>query len=40
MEFISLDGKVNFFEKRNEAYRQALVGNNKNQNTFSLDDKF
>ncbi len=38
MDMISIDSKTNFFEKKNEAYRQAKVGNSIEDNTFGLDD--
>jgi ribonucleotide reductase beta subunit family protein with ferritin-like domain len=40
MELISLRPKSNFFEVRVGEYTKAGVGNNKAENTFSLDDDF
>ena len=38
MELISLEGKVNFFEKRNSEY--SLVSDTKTKEAFSFDDDF
>jgi ribonucleoside-diphosphate reductase subunit M2 len=38
MELISLESKVNFFEKRTDAY--ALANTDKNENIFELSDNF
>ncbi len=38
MELISLEGKVNFFERLNDSY--ALANKNKDENTFELSDDF
>ena len=40
MEMISIDSKVNFFEKRNEAYRKAEVGQSERDMQFGLDEEF
>ena len=43
MEFISLQGKSNFFEKRVSEYSKASVsktGNKNTQRTFSLVEDF
>ena len=40
MEMISIDGKVNFFEKRNEAYRKAEIGQSAEDMEFGLDEDF
>jgi len=40
MEMISIDGKVNFFEKRNEAYRKAEIGQSTEDMEFGLDEDF
>ena len=40
MEMISIDGKVNFFEKRNEAYRKAEIGQSTKDMEFGLDEDF
>ena len=40
MEMISIDSKVNFFEKRNEAYRKAEVGQSERDMEFGLDEEF
>ena len=38
MELISLEGKVNFFERLNDSY--ALANKNKDENTFELSEDF
>ena len=38
MELISLEGKVNFFERLNDSY--ALANKNKDDNTFELNEDF
>ena len=40
MELISLQGKTNFFEKRVGDYQKAGVMNNKDSQTFSINDDF
>lgn len=40
MEMISLQGKTNFFEKRVSEYKKAGVGQQKEENTFKLDEDF
>jgi len=40
MEMISIDGKVNFFEKKNEAYRKAEIGQSTKDMEFGLDEDF
>ena len=40
MESIALEGKVNFFEKRNSSYIKSGVGNTATENSFSLDEDF
>ncbi|WP_127126080.1 ribonucleoside-diphosphate reductase small subunit [Pseudoflavitalea rhizosphaerae] len=41
MEMISLEGKTNFFEKRVGDYQKAgVMGGNKENNSFSLDEDF
>ena len=40
MEMISIDTKSNFFEKRNDSYRKAEVGQSKHDMEFGLDDDF
>jgi len=40
MEMISIDSKVNFFEKRNDSYRKAEVGQSTKEMEFGLDDDF
>ena len=40
MEMISIDSKANFFEKRNDSYRKAEVGQTKHDMEFGLDDDF
>ena len=40
MELISLEGKVNFFEKRNAAYSKAGVGKTASENTITFDEEF
>jgi ribonucleotide reductase beta subunit family protein with ferritin-like domain len=40
MEMISIDTKANFFEKRNDSYRKAEVGQSKHDMEFGLDDDF
>lgn len=40
MEYISLEGKTNFFERRVSEYQKAGVLNNTTENTFSLDAEF
>ena len=40
MEFISLQGKTNFFEKRVAEYQKAGVMNTKEQQEFKLDEDF
>jgi ribonucleoside-diphosphate reductase subunit M2 len=38
MELISLEGKTNMFEKRNDAY--GLANKTKDENDFCIDDNF
>jgi ribonucleotide reductase beta subunit family protein with ferritin-like domain len=38
MELISLEGKVNFFEKRNDSY--ALANKTVSEDVFNLSDDF
>lgn len=38
--FIGMEGKTNFFEKRNTEYTKAGVGVDKEQMKFTLDDDF
>eukprot|EP00924_Labyrinthula_sp_SR-Ha-C_P013613 snap_masked-scaffold_5-processed-gene-8.44-mRNA-1 protein AED:0.28 eAED:0.28 QI:0/-1/0/1/-1/1/1/0/380 len=40
MEIISVDGKTNFFEKRNSDYAISGVGVDKDKQVFSLDEDF
>ena len=40
MENISLEGKTNFFEKRNGDYQKASVMAKKEDNVFTLDADF
>lgn len=40
MEMISLEGKVNFFEKRNASYSVSGVGKSKEDNTIKFDVDF
>lgn len=40
MEIISVDGKTNFFEKRNSEYAISGVGVDKDKQIFSLDEDF
>jgi len=40
MERISLEGKDNFFEKRNANYAKAGVGKTKEEMSFSIDADF
>lgn len=38
MDMLSLQGQVNFFEKRNSNYQKASVGRSTDQNTLSFDN--
>ena len=40
MDMISIDSKSNFFEKRVAEYSLATVGNNAEDNSFSMDGDF
>ena len=40
MESISLEGKANFFERRNSDYAKAGISVNKTEMVFGLDEKF
>lgn len=40
MEYISIENKTNFFEKRVTEYSRANVGTSKKDNTFNLDEEF
>ena len=40
MEYISIKSKTNFFEKKVSQYTKAKVGQNTEENSFSIDEDF